>query len=181
MGGLRRVFWRLINAIHPDREEANLKREVASHLRLLEDEVPDVAGCRPMTPAVPHGWPSEVSITPRSCTAMPGRSGGWTMPDGMPRMPCACSDAIRSPRPRQCCRWLSASKIDRAAGFSVASILQPEGEPASWLRFVSSCGFMRIVPDESGVGGSVSPVSQPGTDRVAAGRRLAEAGELMFT
>ena len=38
MGGLRRAFWRLINAIHPDREEANLKREVASHLRLLEDE-----------------------------------------------------------------------------------------------------------------------------------------------
>ena len=28
----------MINAIHPDREEANLKREVASHLRLLEDE-----------------------------------------------------------------------------------------------------------------------------------------------
>ena len=40
MGGLRRAFWRLINAIHPDREEANLKREVASHLRLLEDEDP---------------------------------------------------------------------------------------------------------------------------------------------
>ena len=38
MGGLRRAFWRLINSIHPDREEANLKREVASHLRLLEDE-----------------------------------------------------------------------------------------------------------------------------------------------
>jgi putative ABC transport system permease protein len=38
MGGLRRAFWRLINAIHPDREEANLEREVASHLRLLEDE-----------------------------------------------------------------------------------------------------------------------------------------------
>ena len=38
MGGLRRAFWRLINAIHPDREEANLKREVASHLRLLEDQ-----------------------------------------------------------------------------------------------------------------------------------------------
>ena len=38
MGGLRRVLWRLINVIHPDREEANLKREVASHLQLLEDE-----------------------------------------------------------------------------------------------------------------------------------------------
>ena len=38
MGGLRRTFWRLINAIRPDREEASLKREVASHLRLLEDE-----------------------------------------------------------------------------------------------------------------------------------------------
>jgi putative ABC transport system permease protein len=38
MGGLRRAFWRLINVIHPDREEANLKREVASHLRLLEDD-----------------------------------------------------------------------------------------------------------------------------------------------
>ena len=38
MGSLRRAFWRLINAIHRDREEANLKREVASHLRLLEDE-----------------------------------------------------------------------------------------------------------------------------------------------
>jgi len=38
MGGLRRVFRRLINAIHPYREEADLEREIASHLRLLEDE-----------------------------------------------------------------------------------------------------------------------------------------------
>jgi predicted permease len=36
--GLRRAFWRLINAIHRDRDEANLEREIASHLRLLEDE-----------------------------------------------------------------------------------------------------------------------------------------------
>ena len=38
MGGLRRFFRRLVNVIRPDRDESGLKREVASHLLLLEDE-----------------------------------------------------------------------------------------------------------------------------------------------
>ena len=130
MGGLRRAFWRLFNAIHPDREEANLKREVASHLRLLEDEYRRrglSANDARRSARLAFGGIDHAKELHRDARAF----RGWTMPDGMPRMPCACSDAIRSPRPRQCCRWLSASEIDRAAGFSVASILQAEGEPAS--------------------------------------------------
>ena len=38
MGGLRRFLQRLVNIIRSDGEEANLEREVASHLLLLEDE-----------------------------------------------------------------------------------------------------------------------------------------------
>jgi predicted permease len=38
MGGLRRLLRRLVNSVGPDREEASLEREVASHLLLLEDE-----------------------------------------------------------------------------------------------------------------------------------------------
>ena len=47
MGGLRRAFWRLINAIHPAREDADLTREVASRdagaFRWLDDTRRDVA------------------------------------------------------------------------------------------------------------------------------------------
>src|SRR4026209_938661 len=38
MGHLKRFFRRLINVMRPGREEAELEREIVSHLVLLEDE-----------------------------------------------------------------------------------------------------------------------------------------------
>ena len=38
MDSLRRLFWRWVNALRPDRAEPDLGREIASHVAMLEDE-----------------------------------------------------------------------------------------------------------------------------------------------
>ena len=52
MGHLKRFLRRLINVMRPGREEAELEREIVSHLVLLEDEH------RPRQPLRParSGW-----------------------------------------------------------------------------------------------------------------------------
>ena len=37
-GSARRLFQRLLSSLRPGRAEAELERELASHLRMLEDE-----------------------------------------------------------------------------------------------------------------------------------------------
>ena len=55
---MRRFFLRLLTVFRSNRADAELTREISSHLQLLEDQFVAV-GCLSTRRALPHGAPSQ--------------------------------------------------------------------------------------------------------------------------
>ena len=93
MASLRRFFLRLLNACGPLSAEPDLDRELASHLRLLEDDYQQV-GCRRKKRTALRNEHLAASSTPRIATVMLDRLCGSTISDAMRRMRFARHDRV---------------------------------------------------------------------------------------